>query len=327
MDRTLYVDRYYMTEVDTFEDSIYCHHALMGENFISEHSHTKGQFLYAERGIVFLKTSEKSYVLPARHYMWIPGGIKHSIYPSSPEVVMRNLYFPAFATDGDFFNEVSIYPVNDFLIEFIMFTNRWTGNIFPTEEPKFSIAKAFKLILPEVSQTELPLALPYPKDEKLKLIVNYLEQRIDQNISFKKLANEFELSERTLARLFQRELNMSFIQYYTILRMLTALKLIVNQLEQRIDQNIRVKQLANEFEISERALSRLFQRELNMSFIQYYTILRMLTALKLLFDEKMSVNDVSMRVGYSSLPTFSNTFYKVIGVRPSEYIKNKNLLL
>ena len=102
-----------MTEVDTFEDSIYCHHALMGENFISEHSHTKGQFLYAEGGIVFLKTSEKSYFLPARHYIWIPGGIKHSIYPSSPEVVMRNLYFPAFATDGDFFNEVSIYPVNE----------------------------------------------------------------------------------------------------------------------------------------------------------------------------------------------------------------------
>src|SRR5690606_8707390 len=151
------------------------------------------------------------------------------IYPSSPEVVMRNLYFPAFATDGDFFNEVSIYPVNDFLIEFIMFTNRWTGNIFPTEEPKFSIAKAFKLILPEVSQTELPLALPYPNDEKLTVVVNYLEQRIDQNISFKKVANEFERSERTLARLFQRELNMSVMQYYTILRMLTALKLLLDE--------------------------------------------------------------------------------------------------
>ncbi|MBD1427890.1 helix-turn-helix transcriptional regulator [Sphingobacterium arenae] len=271
MDRTLYVDKYYMTEVDTFDKSIYCHHALMGESFISEHSHTKGQFLYTEGGIVFLKTVEKSYFLPARHYIWIPGGVRHSIYPSSPEVVMRNLYFPKFDTDTDFFDKVNIYPVNDFLIEFIMFTNRWTGNIFPTEEPKFSIAKAFKLILPEISQAELPLALPYPKHEKLKVIVNYLEQRIEENVSFKNLAHKFEVSERTLARLFQRELNMSFIQYYTILRMLTALKLLL--------------------------------------------------------DEKVSVNEVAMRVGYSSLPTFSNTFNKVIGVRPSEYIKHKNLLL
>ena len=271
MTSTLYVDKYYITEVDTLENSIYCHHALMGESFIPEHSHIKGQFLYTEGGIVFLRTEDKSYFLPARHYIWIPGGVKHSIHPSSPEVVMRNLYFPKFDTDTSFFDNVNIYPVNDFLIEFIMFTNRWTGNIPPSSEPNFSIAKAFKLILPEISQTKLPLALPYPKDEKLKAIINYLEQRIEKNISFKTLADKFEISERTLARLFQKELKMSFIQYYTILRMLTALKLLL--------------------------------------------------------DDKLNVNDVAMKVGYTSLPTFSNTFNKIIGARPSEYIKNKNLLL
>jgi len=271
MDNKQYVDKYYMTEVDSFEDSIYCHHAMMGEQFITEHTHHKDQFLYTEGGIVFLKTEEKSYFLPARHYIWIPAGVRHSIHPSSPEVVMRNLYFPKFETDSAFYNKVNIYPVNDLLIEFIMFTNRWNGNIFPVEEPKYSIAKAFKLLLPEISQTELPLALPYPKHEKLKEIVKFLESKIDENIGFKAIASQFDVSERTLARLFQKELNMSFIQYYTILRMLTALKLLL--------------------------------------------------------DEKMSVNEVAMRVGYSSLPTFSNTFNKIIGIRPSEYVKNKNLLL
>jgi len=53
----------------------------------------------------------------------------------------------------------------------------------------------------------------------------------------------------------------------------------------------------------------------------------MLTALKLLLDEKLSVNEVALKVGYSSLPTFSNTFNKVIGVRPSEYVKQKQLLI
>ncbi|MVZ64159.1 helix-turn-helix transcriptional regulator [Sphingobacterium humi] len=266
-----YVDKYYLTEVDTFEQSIYCHHAVMGEHHVTEHFHRKGQFLYTEGGVVFLKTPEKSYFLPARHYIWIPGGVKHSIHPSGPQVVMRNLYFPKFATDTAFFDKINIYPVNDLLIELIMFTNRWNGNIFPEEEPKFSIAKAFKLILPEISLTELPLALPYPKNDKLKLIVTYLEQNIAENISFKSLAEHFDISERTLARLFQKELNMSYIQYFTILRMLTSLKLLL--------------------------------------------------------DEKLSVNEVALRVGYNSLPTFSNTFNKVIGVRPSEYVKNRNLLL
>ena len=260
-----------MTEVDAFEDSIYCHHALMGDSYIVEHVHKKGQFLYTEGGVVFLKTANKSFFLPARHYIWIPSGVKHSIHPSSSHVVMRNLYFPRYATDTDFFDKINIYPVNDLLIELIMFTNRWNGNIFPDEEPKYSIAKAFKLILPELSQSELPLALPYPHHPKLEDIIKYLENNISENINFKTLSQKFDISERTLARLFQKELNMSFIQYYTILRMLTALKLLL--------------------------------------------------------DEKLSVNEVALKVGYSSLPTFSNTFNKVIGVRPSDYVKHQNTLL
>jgi AraC-like DNA-binding protein len=227
--------------------------------------------LYTEGGVVYLKTATKSYFLPARHYIWIPAGVQHSIHPSSPNVIMRNLYFPRFETDTSFFDNINIYPVNDLLIELIMFTNRWNGNILPDDDVKYSIAKAFKLLLPELSKSELPLALPYPQHSKLKNIVQYLEDHISENINFKTLAEEFEISERTLARLFQKELNMSFIQYYTILRMLTALKLLL--------------------------------------------------------DEKLSVNEVALRVGYSSLPTFSNTFFKIVGVRPSDYVKNQKTLL
>ena len=139
-----YVNRYYMTEVDSFEDSIYCHHAIIAEQYISEHRHDKDQFLYTEGGVVFIKTEKKSYFLPARHYLWIPAGIKHSIHPSTPEVVMRNLYFPKANNDAPFYSKMGIYPVNDLLIELIMFTNRWNGNIFPVEEPKYSIATAFE---------------------------------------------------------------------------------------------------------------------------------------------------------------------------------------
>lgn len=270
MDNKRYVDKYYLTDVDAFPDSIYCHHAMMGE-VIQEHSHQKGQFLYTEGGMVFLRTREKSYYLPARHYIWIPPEVEHSIHPSNPEVIMRNLYFPVFDTDTDFYNKVNIYPVNDLLIELIMFTNRWNGNIFPSEEAKFAVAKAFKLILPELSHTELPLALPYPKHPLLKEVVTFLEKKMADNLHIKAVATNFDISDRTL--------------------------------------------------------SRLFQRELNMTFIQYYTQLRMLTALKLLLDSGLSIHEVAIQVGYTSLPTFSNTFNKIIGVRPTEYVKNKKLLL
>src|SRR5690606_17510911 len=241
----------------------------MGEKFIPEHVHKKGQFLYTEGGVVYLNTPEQSYFLPARHYIWIPAGVPHSIHPSTPEVIMRNLYFPMSEEDDVFFQRTAIYPVDDLLMELMMFTNRWNGNIQPSDERRFTIAKALKMLLPESGNGALPLALPYPRDHRLIKIVEHLDQNISENISFSRIAEQFGISERTLARLFQKELNMSFIQYFTILRMLKGLKLLL--------------------------------------------------------DEKLSINEVASRVGYSSLPTFSNTFTRIVGVRPSEYVKHKGL--
>lgn len=264
-----YVNRYYITEVDRYSDTIYCHHAVMGEKLIPEHKHKKGQFLYTEGGVVYLNTPEQSYFLPARHYIWIPAGMPHSIHPSTPEVIMRNLYFPVSASDDTFFHRTAIYPVDDLLMELMMFTNRWNGNIHPEEESRYGIAKSFKLLLPELSRGALPLALPYPDDARLVKIVEYLDRHIAENIRFKHIADHFRISERSLARLFQKELNMSFIQYFTILRMLKGLTLLL--------------------------------------------------------DDKLAISEVAAKVGYSSLPTFSNTFTRIVGVRPSEYVKHRGL--
>ncbi len=268
-DSVLYIDRYYITEVDRYADTIYCHHAVMGEQLIPEHEHKKGQFLYTEGGVVYLNTPLQSFFLPARHYIWIPAGVPHSIHPSTPEVVMRNLYFPVEADESDFFKKTAIYPVNNLLMELLLFSNRWNGNISPGDDSRFGIARAFKLLLPELSAGALPLALPYPDDARLKKVVSFLHEHLDSDMGVAGIARQFGLSERSL--------------------------------------------------------SRLFQKELHMTFIQYATILRMLKALKLLLDERMPVNEVANAVGYNSLPTFSNTFTKIVGLRPSEYVKLKGI--
>jgi len=258
-------EKYYITDVDKKEDSIYCYHNQMGEKFIPSHHHKKGQFLYTEGGVVFVKTREKSYFLPARHYMWIAPGVEHSIHPSSPEVIMRNLYFPIYATDDAFYFNTSIHPVNDLLLELMLFTHRWTGHIDPQDRTAYTIVDAFKVLLPQISNFSLPLSLPLAKNKRLKEVTVYLEENLGKDFLFNDLATGFGFSPRSL--------------------------------------------------------SRLFQKDLGMSFIQYLTALRMLKALQLLLEKSLSINEVASKVGYSSLPTFSNTFQKIIGVRPSEYIK------
>ncbi|MFV8324806.1 helix-turn-helix domain-containing protein [Flavobacterium sp. ZS1P14] len=262
-------EKYYIKEVDTDKKSIYCHHDLMGELFIPNHKHEKAQMLYSEGGIVYVTTETKTYFLPARHFIWIPGGTEHSIHPNSENVMMRNLYFPIDSNDLSFYGKEGIYPINDLLLQMLLFTNRWNGNLKKGSN-NFSIAHAIKAILPEICPTNLPLSLPLPKDIRLHKISDFLDKNLDETILFSDLAVRFGFSERSLYRLFQKDFGMSFIQYFTIRRILKAIELLL--------------------------------------------------------EKKLSVNEVAHAVGYNSVPTFSNTFFRILGQRPSDYLKGVEIL-
>ncbi|KOS05217.1 AraC family transcriptional regulator [Flavobacterium akiainvivens] len=262
-------NKYYITEVDTQPDSIYCHHDLMGELLIPPHSHKKAQFLYTEGGIVHVKTPGHSYFLPARHYMWIPPGVEHSIHPSNEGVIMRNLYFPELKNDDVFYANEGIYPATDLVFNLLLHTKDWNGNLQKGSNP-YIIAHAFKILLAETAGKSLELALPMAHDKRLIKIVGYLQANLHKTLLFNDVAAKFGFSTRTLHRLFIKDLNMSFIKYFTICRMLRAIELLL--------------------------------------------------------QKEMPIGEIAAAVGYSSVPTFSNTFYKILGMRPTEYSAGKDIL-
>lgn len=262
-------EKYYITKVDVLQDSIYIHHDLMGELLIPTHRHEKAQFLYTEGGVVYVKTDTKEYFLPARHFIWIPAGVNHSIHPNSEDVIMRNLYFPVEEHEDDFYAREGIFPVTDLVLQLLLFTNRWNGDLEKNTND-YTIAKALKAILPQVCHYNLPFSLPFPKDFRLVKIIEFIDENLHEDLRFDTLSKKFGFSERSLYRLFQKDIGMSFMQFFTIKRMLRALELIL--------------------------------------------------------ERRLPINEVSLAVGYSSVPTFSNTFYKVMGQRPSEYSKGIEIL-
>ena len=256
---------YYLTEVDKKPNSIYCMHDLMGEIDIKLHNHLKGQFLYTEGGVVHVVTEHKTFFLPARHYMWIPAGVYHSIHPGTPNVIMRNLYFPCEKDEDEFYSKIGVYPISELVLQMINYTNRWKGDLESSDKHLWHFAKGFKYILPQVSIYKLPLDLPYAKDIRLKIVIKYMEENLHENILLSDLGKRSGLSSRTL--------------------------------------------------------SRLFKSDVGMSFVQYLTIQRLMRSIVLLLEHRLSVKEVSSMVGYNSVPTFSTTFYKILGTRPSDYVK------
>ncbi len=74
-------------------------------------------------------------------------------------------------------------------------------------------------------------------------------------------------------------------------------------------------------------LSRLFRREMGVTFIDYLTSVRIRKAIELLHSSEIKIYEIAELTGYANQHYFSNVFKKNLGVSPAEYrrlIKNDN---
>ncbi len=73
-------------------------------------------------------------------------------------------------------------------------------------------------------------------------------------------------------------------------------------------------------------LSRMFRREMGVTFIDYLTGVRIRKAIELLQNDELKIYEIAERTGYANQHYFSNVFKKNLGVSPAEYrrlIKNE----
>ncbi len=98
---------------------------------------------------------------------------------------------------------------------------------------------------------------------------------------------------------------------------------IVNFIDQNSTQIKNLYELENEFNYSYNYMSAVFKRIMNISINDYFLKTKMNVAKKLLQDG-LSVTDVSEKLNYSSVHTFSRSFKTIFGQSPMEF-KNKNV--
>lgn len=92
-----------------------------------------------------------------------------------------------------------------------------------------------------------------------------------------------------------------------------------------LDEPPGIVDLAKQLHLSARTLQRLFRDQLQMSYSTYLKTARVIKAVELLTHSRMQVNEIAYAVGYESQQTFSNTFEEMLGVRPGQFRKDRNL--
>lgn len=84
-----------------------------------------------------------------------------------------------------------------------------------------------------------------------------------------------------------------------------------------IDEPKSCTRIAEMVGVSERHLQRLFQQQFGSSMLQVYQALRMERAHQLVQLTDLTITEISVACGFSSLETFSRTYRGVFGVAPS----------
>ncbi len=191
-------------------------------------SHPRGHLVYAARGILAVQTERGSSIVPANRVAWTPAGFLHS-HRAHGETDMRILFLPA-SLARLLPDQPVVFMVSDLARAALLdLTGPRTYNAAQADTESGPLARLRRVLVDELHQAEeQPLHLPEPRDDRLRAIARVLYEQPSDNTPLVELGRSIGASPRTLSRLFQDELGMTFYEWRTQLRIYHALVLLAD---------------------------------------------------------------------------------------------------
>ena len=94
---------------------------------------------------------------------------------------------------------------------------------------------------------------------------------------------------------------------------------ICDFLQNNLDKKLTLQELCNQFHIGKSYLCKLFRESHNCGIMEYFMMLKIREAKKLIRSEEYNITQISDMLGFSCIHHFSRTFHKLTGFSPSGY--------
>lgn len=183
------------------------------------HSHEHVQILYASSGVMSVRTTETSFVIPPQRAVWLPAGMKHEVGCRGP-VSLRTLYLPC---GPDRRQNCRVFEVSNLLKSLILAVID-----FP---PLYDIdgreGRIIGLLLDEIARMpNAPYQVSMPTDPRLLRVCNTILSCPSDPRDIDQWADLAAMGRRTFTRTFKHETGMGLAVWRQQVRLMEALSLL-----------------------------------------------------------------------------------------------------
>lgn len=187
------------------------------------HSHEVHQIEYALHGVVEVETDSAHYLLPPQQAAWIPAGLEHQAVMNPDVKTVAVMFDPALvAAPGD---RARILAVSPLIREMMIYALRWQIDRADGDAQSDAFFRTLADLVAEALDHEAPLSLPTSEHPIVAAAMSYTKAHL-ASVSADEVSRAVSVSERTLRRLFQDTLGLSWRTYLLHARMLRAMALL-----------------------------------------------------------------------------------------------------
>jgi AraC-like DNA-binding protein/quercetin dioxygenase-like cupin family protein len=172
---------------------------------IALHVHPWAQLAYTTRGVLRVATADSTWMVPPSRAIWVPPNVTHEVVIVE-DAYLRTLYLDASVVPPGL-DACRVVEVSPLLREVIAALD---DNTVPRPRERL----LGTLALDEITRSQpLPLSVPMPEEKRLRALCEAVLADPARADSLERWAAEAGASTRTIARLFRRELGVSFSQW------------------------------------------------------------------------------------------------------------------
>ncbi len=280
-----------LTEEFTIKDIVTIHYFEFAKDYIYEgESHNFWEFVYVDKGEVEIMADTEGYKLKQGDVIFHKPNEFHNLWANGkagPNLMVIS-FFCSSPSMSYFENKILSIGENERLL---------LAKIKKEAEGSFS-SPLYVSTLEKLEKREIS---PFGGEQLIKL---YLEMFLIYLVrKGSSITKEIRLSSAVKERSEESIVNK-----------------VVNYLQGNIYDNITFEDVCKFAHMSKTTLKTVFKSKSGTGVIEYYKLLKIEEAKKLMREEALNFTEISEKLGYSSVHYFSKHFKKSTGMTPTEYI-------